>query len=336
MRCVYEESARERWAVVARAESTHEITDKRGTETRRQSARARRERRSTLAAGSLPLGSTTSPAVVELSSARRRSPPSPAARIVHPLPPSLPFLPPRLRSRVPHYRGRKPSGVVTLSELPAPRAESPRRRRARTLLSARGRFRADCRRGRATDGGGRAPRRHPSSSKRESERERDEGRGAGRPPRPSPASSPTRLPLPLALALWSRPGAIARVGTRVPEARTPPGSLEQCTLRCNALSSLPDSASARFGGFPSARRGEEEEEVTRRQAGGSVMTDSGDNRGAIQGQIRCPRCRGRVEEGGGRGCLRPRETRSWNFDLRMKTRLPAILDSHEGQLSTSD
>lgn len=159
MCCVYEESARERWAVVARAESTHEITDKRGTETRRQSARARRERRSTLAAGSLPLGSTTSP---RRRRALLRSPPfplpSPAARIVHPLPPSLPFLPPRLRSRVPHYRGRKPSGVVTLSELSAPRAESPRRRRARTLLSARGRFRADRRRGRASDGGARAPR----------------------------------------------------------------------------------------------------------------------------------------------------------------------------------
>jgi len=40
--CMDEESARERRAVVARAESTHEITDKRGTDEEAARARAAR------------------------------------------------------------------------------------------------------------------------------------------------------------------------------------------------------------------------------------------------------------------------------------------------------
>lgn len=57
-----------------------------------------------------------------------------------------------------------------------------------------------------------------------------------------------RAPLPplLSVILFGR-GRASGWGPFSLEARTPPGSLEQCTLRerCNALSSLPDSVSKR-------------------------------------------------------------------------------------------
>lgn len=123
------------------------------------------------------------------------------------------------------------------------------------------------------------------------EREKSGGEHVGRPPLSSLPPPLCRFYSPillaLLLALRSRPGD--GVGSVSLEARTLPGSLEQCTLRAVQRSLL--SSWFRFGATlpssSSARRekaGGEMREVN----GGSVMTDSDDKRGYDPGSNSMP------------------------------------------------